>query len=254
MRITNSYDLNKTKPDIAHAVPSLPPPLQPEFFLLLGTDLFLATSLLVCLLDKHFPWQLPYIYQLASLAGFGQLLISKDFMSLFDPYMRFWYSIIYLSVSLANIIAVNAYLGITKKLITYARVYCFAFTLPTILLTIFFLSSYSVGAEHPFVILPQMSWETTFIAIVALDTIVVGLGTYVFFRPKWWYITLGAGAAVTGAGVYVAAKPSWGQSVFVVSAIGLAVACILVLGISIYVLARIWTDTMKDKRKAREVK
>jgi hypothetical protein len=39
----------------------------------------------------------------------------------------------------------------------------------------------------------------------------------------------------------------------VISAVGLAVACILVLGISIYVLARIWRDTMKE-RKAKEVK
>jgi len=179
--------------------------------------------------------------------------MSKEFLTYFDTYMRFWYSVIYLSVALANIIAINAYLGITKKLITYAKVYGFAFTLPAMALTAFFLSSYATGAETPLIILPTMSWETTFIAMVALDTMVVGIGTYVFFKPKWWYIALGAGTATTGAGVYAAIQPTWGQSVFVVSAISLAVACILVLSISIYVLARIWTDTLKERRK-KEVK
>jgi hypothetical protein len=179
--------------------------------------------------------------------------MSREFLALFEPYMRFWFSIIYLAVAVANIIAVNAYLGITKKLVTYAKAYSFAFTLPSIALTVFFLSSYAAGAEHPFVILPQMTAETTFIGLVALDTMVVGIGTYIFFKPKWWYVATGAGATIVGAGVYATARPSWGQSVFVISAVGLAVACILVLGISIYVLARIWRDTMKE-RKAKEVK
>jgi hypothetical protein len=231
----------------------LPPPLQPEFFLLLGIDLFLAMSLISCLLDRHFPWQLPYVYQLASLAGFGQLLMSREFLALFDPYMRFWFSTLYMAVALANIVAVNAYLGITKKLVRYAKAYSLAFTIPAIALSVFFMSSYAAGAEHQFVIMPQMTWETTFIAIVAFDTMVVGIGTYVFFKPKWWYIAAGSLVSVTGAGVYATARPTWGQSVFVVSAIGLAIACVLVLGISIYVLARIWRDTIKEKR-AKEVR
>lgn len=78
-------------------------PLQPEFFLLLGIDLFLAISLLSCLIDKHLPWQLPYLYQVASLAGFGQLIVAKEFMALFGDYMRFWFSMLYLLIALANI-------------------------------------------------------------------------------------------------------------------------------------------------------
>jgi hypothetical protein len=53
-------------------------PLKPEIFLLLGIDLFLAISLLLTLIDKHFPWQLPYLNQAAALAGFGQLIVSKE--------------------------------------------------------------------------------------------------------------------------------------------------------------------------------
>ena len=101
---------------------------------------------------------------------------------------------------------------------------------------------------------PQMSWETTFIGIVSFDTFVVGLGTYVFFKPKWWYIAVGAGTAITGAGMNAMIKPTWGEAAFVVSAIGLAVACVIVLGVSVYVLARIWRETLKERKRRTQVK
>jgi len=232
----------------------MPSPLQPEFFALLGIDLFLAISLLTCLLDRHFPWQLPYVYQLAALAGFGQLIVSREFIALFGEYMRFWYSLLYLVVALANIVAVNVYLGIMKKLLNYAKVFLFTVTFPALSLTAFFLSNYAEVALHPLIMAPQMSWQATFIGIVAFDTVVVGVGTYVFFKPKWWYIAIGAGTAIAGASVYALFKPSWGESAFIVSAIALALACVIVLGVSIYVLARIWIDTLKERKRRKEVK
>ena len=232
----------------------MPSPLQPEFFALLGIDLFLAVSLLTCLLDRHFPWHLPYLYQLAALAGFGQLLVSKEFMASFDVYMRFWYSLLYLIVALANIVAVNAYLGVIKKLVNYAKVFMFTVTFPALTLAALFLSSYADIAMHPLILVPQPSWEATFIGIVAFDTLVVGTGIYVFFKPKWWYIALGAGTAVTGASVYAFFRPSWGTAAFVVSAIALAIACVLVLVVSAYVLVRIWIETLKERKRRKEVK
>jgi len=232
----------------------MPPPLQPEFFALLGVNLFLAMSLLTCLLERHFPWHLPYLYQLAALAGFGQLLVSREFMEFFGDYTRFWYSLLYLIVALANIIAVNAYLGVIKKLLKYARVFTITVTLPAFTIAVFFLSNYAEVATHPLVMVPQMSWEATFMGIVTFDSVVVGLGTYVFFKPKWWYIVLGAGTAIAGAGIYALYKPSWGTAAFLISAVALAVACILVLSVSIYVLARIWMDTLKERKRKREVK
>jgi hypothetical protein len=232
----------------------MPSPLQPEFFALLGIDLFLAISLLTCLLDRHFPWHLPYLYQLAALAGFGQLMVSKEFMMLFDDYMRFWYSLLYLLVALANIVAVNMYLGIMKKLFNYAKVFMLTVTFPAVFLTAFFLSNYAEVAVHPLIMVPQASWEATFIGIVAFDTFVVGLGTYVFFKPKWWYIALGAGTAITGASAYALVKPSWGTTAFITSAVALAIACVFVLGVSVFVLARIWIDALRERRRRKEVK
>jgi hypothetical protein len=173
---------------------------------------------------------------------------------LFGDYMRFWYSLLYLIVALANIIAVNVYLGIIKKLLNYAKVFMFTVTFPALSMTVFFLSNYAEVALHPLIMAPQMSWEATFIGIVAFDTVVVGVGTYVFFKPKWWYIAIGAGTAIAGASVYALFRPSWGESAFVVSAIALALACVIVLGVSVYVLARIWIDTLKERKRRKEVK
>lgn len=226
-------------------------PLQPEFFLLLGIDLFLAISLLSCLLDKHFPWQLPYLYQVASLAGFGQLIVSKEFMAMFGDYMRFWLSLLYLIVALTNIIAINAYLGLVKKLLNYAKAFMLAVSFPSFSVVAFFLVSYSTVSTHPMAILPQVSWEATFIGIVAFDTFVIGFGTYLFFKPKWLYIAIGSGAAITGAAIYALYNPSWGTGVFVASAIALAISCMLVLTVSLYILVRIWKETLREKNRKR---
>ena len=229
----------------------MPSPLQPEFFSLVGIDLFLAMSLLTCLLDRHFPWQLPYIYQLAALAGFGHLIVSREFMLTFGDYMRFWYSLLYLIISLANIIAVNVYLGIVKRLMHYAKVFMAAVTVPALTLAVFFLSNYAEIAAHPIIMLPQMGWEATFVGIVAFDTLVVGLGTYIFFKPRWWYIALGAGTAITAAAAYAAYKPSWGEAAFIASATALAIACAIVLAVSAYVLVKIWIETLKERKKRK---
>ncbi|MBS7616950.1 hypothetical protein KEJ45_07120 [Candidatus Bathyarchaeota archaeon] len=232
----------------------MPSPLQPEFFALIGIDLFLAMSLLTCLLDRHFPWQLPYVYQLAALAGFGHLLVSREFMLAFGDYMRFWYSLIYLAIALANIVAVNVYLGIIKKLANYAKIFMAAVTLPTLTLAVFFISNYAEIATHPLVMVPQFGWETTFVGIVAFDTLVVGLGTYLFFKPKWWYIAIGAGTAIIGAAAYAYYRPSWGEAAFVASAATLAIACAIVLVVGAYILVKIWMETLKERRKRKEVK
>lgn len=124
--------------------------LLPEFFALLGIDLFLMLSLLTCLLDDRLPKALPYIYQFAALAGFGHLLISKNFFAVFGDYMRFWYCFIYLLVSLANIVAVNIYFAAVKKQWTLAKVWSGAVSFPTILISIFFVSNYGYlqGVSH----------------------------------------------------------------------------------------------------------
>jgi len=120
-----------------------PPQLLPEFFALLGTDLFLMLSLLACLLDDRFPKALPYIYQVAALAGFGHLLISRDFLAFSGEYTRFAYCLVYLIVAWANIVAINIYLVAIKELYALAKVWLGAITFPATLISGFFVSQYA---------------------------------------------------------------------------------------------------------------
>jgi hypothetical protein len=202
-----------------------PPTLLPEFFALLGIDLFLLLSLLTCLLDDRFPKAIPYVYQIAALAGFGHLIISKEFMIVFGEYMRFWYCFFYLVVALANIVAVNVYLGIVKKLLNYARVFMLTVTLPALSLAVLFLLNYAETTVNPPIMVPQLFGQDALIAIVALGTFMVGLAASVFFKPKSWYIALGAGTIVTSTSLYALFKPAWGEAAFIMLVIALPTAC-----------------------------
>jgi len=117
--------------------------LLPEFFALLGIDVFLMLSLLSCLLDDRLPKAIPYIYQIAALVGYGHLLISKDFFVISGEYMRFWYCFIYLLVALSNIVAVNVYFAVAKRQWTLAKLWSGAVTFPTILISMYFVSNYT---------------------------------------------------------------------------------------------------------------
>jgi hypothetical protein len=118
-------------------------PLPPEFFALLGIGVFTVISLLICLLDKHFPRWAPFIYQAAALAGFSYLLISKSLASMFGEYMRFYCSFIYLIVALANVAAVNIHMAISRKLWSLAKIFFGSITFPAIIISTFSVSIYA---------------------------------------------------------------------------------------------------------------
>ena len=110
--------------------------LLPELFAMLSSDMFLLLSLLTCLLEDRFPKAVPYVYQMAAVMGFGHLLVSRMFLTVFDEYMRFWYNLFYLAVALANVVAVNLYLAVSKKRWTLAKVWSSAVTFPTLMLNL----------------------------------------------------------------------------------------------------------------------
>jgi len=154
----------------------MPSTILPEFFALLAIDLFLLLSLLTCLLEERFPKAIPYVYQIAALIGFGHLLVSKDFLTVFGQYMRFWYNFFYLTVALANIVAINVYFAVIRKNWTIAKVWSGAVTFPTIFISIFFVSNYSYtgGSEFPLLLL-QIG------LVVAL--VVMGVSVSIFLSP-----------------------------------------------------------------------
>jgi len=148
----------------------------PEFFALVGVDIFLLLSLLACLLDERLPRAVPYIYQIAALIGFGHLLVSREFLAIFGEDMRFWYNFFYLLVSLGNIIAVNLYLALEQKMWAVAKAWSGAVTFPILLIVAFFVSNYSFvqGVQFPTQILQ--------IGLV-VSALIIGVSISIFLSP-----------------------------------------------------------------------
>ncbi|UCG37165.1 MAG: hypothetical protein JSV64_02505 [Candidatus Bathyarchaeota archaeon] len=147
----------------------------PEFFAFLGVDVFVAMSLLSCLLDDHFPKTLPYIFQAAAIGGYVHILISKEFLALFGDYMRFWYCVLYLAVALANVIAMNIYLALIKKQWVAAKVFSGAVVFPAVFVSAFFISNYAT----------QFAEFNFFQLAMIVSALVLGLSVAVLVSPKF---------------------------------------------------------------------
>lgn len=143
----------------------------------MGIDIFLMLSLLSCLLDDRVPKALPYIYQIAALVGYGHLLISKEFFGVFGEYMRFWYCFIYLIVALINIVAINIYFAVTKRLWTLAKLWSGAITFPTVVICMYFVSNYTFAQETA---LPLLTLQ---IGLV-ISAIVMGVSIFLLLSPE----------------------------------------------------------------------
>lgn len=157
--------------------------LQPEFFSLLGINIFLALSLLTCLFEKNFPTAIPYVYQSAALFGFGQLWISKEFSQIFGDHMRFLYHSAYLSVAIISLTAINLYLAFLKKQKVLPWIFSGTVVLPTVAVSLFFISAYINDTPVPLPVLPHAPLEMIYI-LLAPCAAVLGLGILTSLRPE----------------------------------------------------------------------
>ncbi len=221
----------------------MPPALLPEFFAVLGSDTFLAMSLLTSMLDQDFPRAVPYVNQIVALAGFGHLLVSRGFMTAFGEFMRFWYCFIYLLVALANVIALNLYLGISKQRWNLAKVFLGAVTAPVTLIAASFVSNYSGEATYQVVSLPQVPLELTYVAIITFDLAVIAIGLSAFFSLNWNRAALICSAIIAGTAICTLVKPPGWYFVVIWTAIILGIACAFILGASLYVFVRMKRET-----------
>lgn len=156
--------------------------LQPEFFSLLSINIFLALSLLTCLFETNFPTAIPYVYQSAALFGFGQLWISKEFSLTFGDEMRFWYNLVYLSVAMINIVAVDLYLAFTKRQRNLSWIYSGTVVFPSLLVSAFFVSVYTNGIALSLPKLPQIPLETVYVYL-CLCVAILGVGMLTSNKP-----------------------------------------------------------------------
>jgi hypothetical protein len=128
-------------------------------------------------MEERFPKAIPYVYQIAALIGFGHLAVSKVFLTVFDADLRFWYNFFYLAVGLANVVAVNLYLAVSKKNWLLAKVWSASVTFPTVFISIFFLYNYGFLQGTVF---PMLTVDL----ILILSVAVLGIAVAVLLSPK----------------------------------------------------------------------
>jgi hypothetical protein len=155
--------------------------LLPEFFMLLGIDIFLAMSLLSALLDDEMPSSLQYLFQGAALLGLGQMFVSRGFIEVgifaADPsdVTRFWISIVYLASAVSNVIGLNVYLAAIRRKFTLASTFSGTVTVPTAMTSLIFVASF-VDTRG------EVSLTPTTGMILAVAALVSGLSILGFLR------------------------------------------------------------------------
>src|SRR2546428_5300063 len=143
--------------------------LVPEFFVLLGIDIFLAMSLLSAFLDDDLSSRLQYIFQIAAVAGLGELLMGQGFGDL-APY---WASILYLAFALSSVVGLNVYLAVVRRKMTIVPAFSGAVTVPTLTISALFVYSF-LGSEG------EVGFTLAAIVTLAVLTSLTGLSIFGF--------------------------------------------------------------------------
>jgi hypothetical protein len=145
--------------------------LLPEFFTLLGIEIFVAMSLVSVLLDRDIPSSVQWLFQGAAGLGLGQLVVTEGFgtSSVIDA-SRFWISIFYLTLSVCSAAGLNVYLAAVRRKTAIASVFSGTITTPTMSVSVLFVSSYLSGVD--------VSFTPLTIVILIVPPLLVGLLAY----------------------------------------------------------------------------
>ena len=147
--------------------------LLPEFFTLLGIEIFAAMSLVSVLLDRDIASSVQWLFQGAAGLGLGQLVVTEGFgtSSVIDA-SRFWISIFYLILSVCSAAGLNVYLAAVRRKTAIASVFSGTITTPTVSVSVLFVSSYLSGVD--------VGLTPLTIVILIVPALLVGLCTYGF--------------------------------------------------------------------------
>jgi hypothetical protein len=159
-------------------VPNAPP----EIFMFMGINVFLVMSFSISIFEEQFPKPLPYILQIAALAGFGQIWMNYSlFSASIDT--RFWGSLFYLAMAIISVIVINTYVGVRKKKLSSAGILMGVFTIPVSAISFFVISEYTNGKPISMPMLPIVPLQFLG-AILVGSMIILGLSIYLYLKPE----------------------------------------------------------------------
>ncbi len=168
--------------------------LLPEFFTLLGIEIFAALSLVSVLLDRDIPSSAQWLFQGAAGLGLGQLVVTEGFgtSSVIDA-SRFWISIFYLILSVCSVAGLNVYLVSVRRKAAIASVFSGTITTPTVTVSVLSISSYLGGVD--------VSFTPLTIVILVVPAVLVGVGAYGFLHKTFKRIGKSTGRELSPASV-----------------------------------------------------
>ena len=134
------------------------PPFPPQFFILLGVDIFLGGSVVTVVFDEHFPTGLPYVLDFAALVGLIQLALTPQYLTGYPVEMQFYYSIAYAIAANLAIAGCNLYVTLVRRRWMAGGAFAVTATIPSALATPFFISAYVNDVVLPLPTMPLLPW------------------------------------------------------------------------------------------------
>jgi hypothetical protein len=142
--------------------------LLPEFFTLLGIEIFSASSFISALLDRDVPSPAPWLFQGAAAIGLVELFVSQGFVNTGSTDLtRFWINIFYLTISVCSVGSLNIYIATVSRNTPLASIFSGTVTVPSIIISGLFVSAYLSGGD--------VSFTPVTIAILMIPGIAVGV-------------------------------------------------------------------------------
>ena len=155
----------------------------PEFLILAGIDIFLGSSILTVLLDRHFPGPLPYILEGGALVGFAELIADPASLTSFSIELQFYYSFIFAMMSVLTLMATNLYLLFMRRRPFESGLLAICGTIPAGLGVFYFTSAFVNGVTLSLPLTPAVPIQEVY-AMFGLSVALVAFSLAVFGRSR----------------------------------------------------------------------
>lgn len=159
------------------------PPFPPQFFILLGVDVFLGGSIVTVVFDENFPTGLPYVLDLLALVGLVELALTPQYLTGYPVEVQFYYSVVYATTANLALLGCNLYLVLVRGQWMKGGAFAVAATLPSVIATPFFVSAYVNNVVVPLPTIPLLPWAFVWGAFFGASALIVA-AMAVFTRSR----------------------------------------------------------------------
>jgi hypothetical protein len=156
----------------------------PQFFLLIGIELFLAGSIVTTLLEDYYPESLPYILDVGAFVGLIQLWFGPNYLSGLNEVLQFYYCIGFAVIALLSLVGANLYLFLAKRRAFLSGVFGLVVTVPACLVLLFFGSAYVNAIPVTLPPLPVLSWTEVYVLFFASAVILFSAMAFLVYQRK----------------------------------------------------------------------